>query len=1149
MNIRKLLSSFHFRVIFALALLSAYLVLIWLPGGKIIAGGDVGIPVWAPSKQLAEVATSWWESHATGITSPITYTAVPFYLMLSILEKIGLSPDIAQKALFFFVLVGGSTSIYFLALNFNFVKKGAALAAIFYILNLTALSVWQRSVHNAILVLFLAPVSLLLLVRGIQNQKYTSIIWINIVSFFSTYVYGALGYLFSIWLLWMTYIIVSVIYEWKDKERRKFLLKYTAVLIISWIGCNLWWMLHFLRSTGFTLGEFTPEELKQKGSSVLLALKPYHEPAYILRGLSRFYHYGAKDWGNFYLNPLVILLSWIPTVIIFSTALFKSNYKLVQWRFLFILTILALLFSKGVNPPLGWLNKIPYDFLPVLAPLRNPYEKIGILLVIPFSLLFSLGVYQIAGLFKSGKSYLLKSLLFIAVVICLTVLVWPLWLGKLFVSEGRKYLVTVPDYYSEANNWLKDKLDDTRILHLPLASGESTDYNWGYTGVEPSQYFFNGSSVGYQLSSSSIDSRIKDLIVLFHKQDTPNIIKAMASLNIGWIIVHNETVWRDRGIEPVERINAWVNANPQVLEYQKDFGPLSVSRVKDEYRLGHFFTSGKLAAYTALGIPQANKSLKAWNQIQSLNESFLINPPPNLLENLDNLVSKKIFLPKKKFSYSDFLVVDTDTAIKQIAKVKHLPDSAVYPFVRLKEKIHEFLNQSDPGRNCFILSGKKLVESVMLKRSGKSELLKNALEDYDDQLVNCSQIDRQTISGYLSAEATRQEILSQLIGQRFILEQEFKNYPFADQLFKTKESLNEFIADLGIYPKYSPKYTIPSDKEVMIFTYLVPEDGNYSIKIDGGSEVYDQYAPFINQIDSELVESPASVNLTKGYHEIHLRIAKTDNLIKESVQQKQQNPDPGFKTVPDPDTGEQLFLGEAVNIPINLIFDIGQVDIEQTYRVLFDIQIMAGQIPEVLIFHDSDPIDASGKIKPAVRIPLLFTSYPLIWRNLGFTYSSALNATSAKMAFNLGSFKIPTIVAIKNVKVEKVFSSDIILENLDRKETKDMGSAVITWQKLNPTKYELNIKDQKTPYILVFSETFHPLWKILDSSGRTIDLPHFSIDGFANAWLVENPLPEKIKVKFVLQDSRNMGIFISAISFAILVIIGIFLDKQERKNA
>lgn len=1138
------MNKFNIRVFFLLAAVSLYLVFKWLPNGQIIAGGDVGIPILDPRKQLNEVLSSWWESHATGISSPVTYTAVPFYTILSIFNIIGIDETATQKGLFFLILFGGSASIFLLALSFHLNKWAALISSLFYVFNLISLSVWQRGVHNGMLMLLLAPLSLLILNFGVKNKRYASIIFVNIFSFLFSYVFGALGFFFSLWLLWTIYIFTMLLYNWQNRQERKFILTFYFLLVVSWVGTNTWWIIHLIQSSNDVLGQFTQEQLRGRGSDVLFGLKPYHNPLYILRGLSAFYHFGVKDWGNFYQNSFILLLSWIPTVVIFYTALSKSNHKNIYWKFLIILTAIILILSKGVNPPLGLLNAWPYDLFPVLAPLRNPYEKIGILLIIPFSLLFAYGFGQIYIYLKSKRLYFLNQVSILIVLALLTILVWPLWLGKIFISEGRKYSVTIPSYYEQANNWLKSRIaqDDSRVLHLPLSWGESIDYKWGYTGIEPSQYFFNGSSIGYQIGVPLVDSRIRDILISVHKQDSAKIQKALASLNIGWVVIHNETIWKPRVLESPDRINDWISQTADFLEHKIDFGPLSIYRVKDQYRLGHFYSEGRLISIKR---PDQANSFRIWDEIEKSNDGFLTEIQDKHQEILEKFIEKNIIFPKSKIKYIPITLPSSETALNELTKLK-------YP-----ENILGLLYQYDRVRECFFKSGRKFKEAVVLSKELKSKAAKNALMNYQQQLTDCARISEETLSGYLNATYVGKEILGHVIRQKAVLQTGFNDSETIEQKLIAKETLDELLANLRINPKFEPKVQ-DSDKKIISFNYILDKDGEYSLRINNPDSELVKIPPKIIQINDQAIKSiPVEVNekvikypavpFKKGYNEVQLQTETDKNLIEKSLDAKKQNSDLGFKYI-QKDYG---FLGEAVSNPVSLKIDLPDLDIEQTYELIFDLDLFQGSSPFVMITYDSDPQDPSGNFKPSFIREIDITALPANLRSVRFEFIPPLNAITGQLAFVLipsstNTQSIPTRALIKNIRVSSIFKDDLVLDKIIDMKTERLGNANINWKKVNQTFYTVNLLKQQPPYTLVFSETFHPLWQVTDSAGKKINLPHFSINGFANGWLVENSLPEKVYVKFELQNALRIGGLIAMVVFISSSILFIYFDLSKR---
>lgn len=1104
----------NIKIILIFIAISLFLVWIWIPPGQIVGGGDVGMPTFLPQRALKLVSYSWWETQATGTTNPASFTAIPFYTVLSFFDMLGIGPDLTQKGFLILILAGGAISIYFLAKEFEFGNKTSFLAGLFYIFNLTSLSVWHRGVHNAMLMLLLMPLSLLLIVRGIKNKKYLSILWVNILSILASYVYGTPAYIAVIWLLWLTFLLVKL--KVSESKDRRFITTYILTLFISWIGLNAWWLWHFFEGSRTAVDQFSSQQLYQRSSDVVENLKVYTKPEYVLRGLNAYHHYGNLDWGTFYFSPAAIFISWIPAVLIFSTLLIRKNYKKDYWIFLVVLAAIVLFISKGVNAPWGGLNKLAYDSVAALAVLRNPYEKAGILLIIPYSLLFALGCSQIKGKFRV--------FVFLMVISSVAILVWPLWKGEVFRTASSQSYFKVPSYYREASNWFEQNNDDSRILHLPLAPGESTDYNWGYTGIEPSQLLFPGSSVAYSVGIESVDSVLRDLLISVHNQDNVSLEKLLPQLNIGWVVVHNETLWRNRSLESPDRINAWLQTKPRFIEHTLDFGLLSVWRVKNEYRLGHFYIANEL--------------------------------------NNNNVVK-----PKASMIYSDLDVIDKKAAFDNLAQVTYLPDSLIYPLVIIKEDILSFLNQDDAVVNCFRLSGKRLKEAGTLYRQAKFEQANKGLIRYERQLDECSRISKDVLMRYMSVSNLKYLTIGQLLQQKTVLDNEFKEGLVTKEREIVKSKLREYLTSLGLTSRYDP---IKSDKskQRMILQYFMPGDDTYIIKLEKLDQELVKNSPKLVQIDSNPVELfPIRIEtnsvefspykFSAGFHEIHLETSPARNLLEPQIQAKKTGDDAGFSIEIDPSTRQPIFNGQVLSGLVNLTFNLPDIEVGQNYKLSLEALLEQGTLPFMAIVNDSDPFDAPGRQLPAVKSYIEEAGLNMgKWSTAELNYTPALNATNARLALILipadpdSSFSNPVLTKakFKNIVFEKIPDS-LILEQLSNASLGAGSKADISWKKINPALYEVVLSNQQPTYTIVFSETFHSMWKVVDLTGEVINLPHSKINGFANAWLVEKPLPEKVYIKFIMQDTKNKGILISVVSLFLLTVAVIIMDRRKKSDA
>jgi len=91
----------------------------------------------------------------------------------------------------------------------------------------------------------------------------------------------------------------------------------------------------------------------------------------------------------------------------------------------------------------------------------------------------------------------------------------------------------------------------------------------------------------------------------------------------------------------------------------------------------------------------------------------------------------------------------------------------------------------------------------------------------------------------------------------------------------------------------------------------------------------------------------------------------------------------------------------------------------------------------------------------------------------------------------------------------------------------------VSYSRINPALYKVSVSKAGGPFILVFSESFHPQWRLnLDSPA------HFRINGFANAWLIDpqNESNLELKIEFTPQRIYTLGQKISGWGPALLLV-------------
>jgi len=134
-----------------------------------------------------------------------------------------------------------------------------------------------------------------------------------------------------------------------------------------------------------------------------------------------------------------------------------------------------------------------------------------------------------------------------------------------------------------------------------------------------------------------------------------------------------------------------------------------------------------------------------------------------------------------------------------------------------------------------------------------------------------------------------------------------------------------------------------------------------------------------------------------------------------------------------------------------------------------------------------------------------------------FLDNSKLNKGSYKIEFSfldLAGKKKPPILLDIAIKADK--------ESLEKPE--------VIFKEINPTKYEIEIKDAKHPYFLVLSENFNKNWKIYLNKKSLPENEHYIINGFANSWLIKEKGSYNLIIEYMPQKYMNFGILISSLT-------------------
>lgn len=293
------------------------------------------------------------------------------------------------------------------------------------------------------------------------------------------------------------------------------------------------------------------------------------------------------------------------------------------------------------------------------------------------------------------------------------------------------------------------------------------------------------------------------------------------------------------------------------------------------------------------------------------------------------------------------------------------------------------------------------------------------------------------------------------------------------------------------------------------YSFNAPEDGNYEMVVDDNGNI-----------------SKESAVLKKGINTVKIPVAKSKSLIDPNLLDlfKNDKKIPNFLQVIKDWQGESIYLLSLkykANTPGNILFIIYEAE-----------RRSLGRLPSIdlnaTLFSQELPSQKPGAY-----------TYQAIVR----TDINAQNAT-----VNLQRLTGDTIIEsfdIQKISLPKVFFT------LSKEEKKISPNVVST--KINPTKYNVDVKNAKVSYNLVFSETFSPDWKayiktctisctkLQDWSLKPIpEERHSMVNGFANGWNIipsdsKNRTNYSIIIEYFPQRFMYIGGIISFLTLLILL--------------
>lgn len=493
--------------------------ILWLHPGFIISNGD-NIPPSLNANKAFSSSANMWSPDYLGYASPNSAYFIDTYFA-AFLGILGLSVGVIQIIIQILLYMGAGFSMYLFSKTIYPDHKIAPFfAAFFYMFNFFVLNS-RFNLGFAWLYTFL-PFLLALFVR-IVNATYrqdkksadTGIIFFGLVSVVALSVASVNPanialFLFALSVLAVYYLV----------KQRKNLLPFLFVLgkiIAVTIPLNIWWMYPMLNTF-----IFSPTGLNAQVN--VASWSWTHARASFL---NLFWFNGTWGWlpeyvpviFNYYLNPIVAVVTFVPFLAAGAALFFRSNWSRFN-AYIMGCVLLFLFLAKGVKDPFSDL--MLYN-ISLMSMFREPASKFTFLIIPFLALLIGYSAESILNIkslnIRSSKlkstniSVLLSNtkfkfrlnrlrsvkvfvLLFLAISFVISSL--PLLSG----FEPASSYVQIPQYWYQATNWINSQPGDWKVLLTTLNDYYQLPYSWG-----------NNDTLGYYGSDQLLERLFEKPIV------------------------------------------------------------------------------------------------------------------------------------------------------------------------------------------------------------------------------------------------------------------------------------------------------------------------------------------------------------------------------------------------------------------------------------------------------------------------------------------------------------------------------------------------------------------------------------------------------------------------------------------------------------
>lgn len=1143
-------------------IISSLLILVWFRDGFFYGGGDVGLPTYNPKRALEITKNIWWEAQAPGFLIPHAVTSITLYLFLSVFQSFGIGPVGMQAILFLVLLFLMGFGMYLLILSIigHDKKIYATVGGLFYMFNPYMMAqIWHRFNNTSFFFVAAIPYLIMFWIGWIKSGNYLNLLFFLIVNLLASYMFGTLAYVIPLWLIISLFTISAIFFPWENKGYL-FKVFFRGLFGLGmWILVNGWWLIPV-----FTIGSEITSQQHNIGESLttFLVISKQAILPYSLQMINPFYVFTQAELGEIYKSFFFRLIPWLGVI-----AIFYGIIRALQRKYLssYVLIFLIIIFlSKGSSPPFGQLFLLLFDKIFILGLLRNPFEKIGILLPLINSILFAVGIEGFVEKFRKYLGNLGITLTLLLLFALMGIYYWPMYRGTIFGTLGHPNFIDTPKSYKDADNWLNEKnhqnsLVDGKILHLPLTRSDIVTYSWkyGYHGSEPSSLLFTSlPSISHGLNLHRIDDSLTALSLIFNHSyylHHEKILKLLQDFNVRYLILHKDIIWKGSDIYDPYETEKILDAL-SFLERKIQFGDLVIYEIRPEY----FQPKVILTNAIDLVYPE-NATMKLEPYLISKDSNYMITPVGNINKIIPLIPqsSETTILPHLSFTYQEASGSGMDFIVNNLVLM-------YYRLLNTKASVNK---EDEPDVKILvtqlIAANEDLINSYILMRRDNFVQLDPLIQRYSQTMGKLLDQDlrKPKLSFYVSPNT-----ISDIYKMHLLILEQMETRLGQSQKEIVEPIKNKIKQDL-INNKLIPTYPLVNKENLTVLErqinqFNIIKGGEYELLMVNpkSREIYPKKLSNLDfQINDREISLKANnkddlisfgnISLNEGLQEISFNHLISENQFP-AFDKLTKNGD--VKII---DQNTIQLISDGVQ-PAYVDSQLPQIEGEESYLVTFDALIQSGIGFYIQVIQDTDS-EQNGRPNPSVRATIYRNPQNSNWQTYRIQLP-ALNLTTKEAMFRLivdplgttsfndSTGNQPTVVMIKNMQVGRILNNQIYLHSKSQKPVATSSVKTLQLNQESPVLYSGRIRIDQ-PAFLIFKEAFHPGWKLeLKKQSKVYKIDqHYIANLYGNAWWIEEPGEYDFKIKFEPQSKVTLGLYLAIFGGGVLIFLMIF---QRIKN-